>query len=590
MLRLLALAVLLPAVATASAQTPLPREIPFQGRLQDSGTPVTAATDVTFALFDVATGGTAIWTETQAVTPDADGAFAIRLGAVTDLPDNLGRPLWLEVAVPSGGSTQVLGPRTPFGAAPYALGLHRLTITPSTSPFSGYGPNLVGGSPVNTVGPNVGGATISGGGGTNNPNTVTEDYGTIGGGRDNTTSGFTSTVGGGQSNTASGDTNTIAGGSFNTASSSGSTIGGGSTNTASGFGGTVSGGAFNTASGFRSTIPGGRSNEARGSHSFAAGFYARAAHDGTFVWSDDSQPDADSLVSTGEDQFLIRAAGGVGIGINAPTDGQLRIVNEAGSGLSTATVRAENTSTGGGIAGYFEANGTDAAFVVGQSGAGDLVQTFASGNLRFRVQNNGDVTADGAFTGGGADFAEFFPLAASGTGSASESAASVAPGDLVGLRGGEVSLRTEAAEQVMIASSNPAFVGNPDAEAGGALVALVGQAEVRITGAASVGDLLVASGLDDGTARAVAPEAYRPEADGPVAGRVVALPEAGRAVALVGVDEAAALRAVVARQAATIETQAARLDTQQDRLDTQQAQIDLLTRRLDALTATASAD
>ncbi|MEM6288879.1 MAG: hypothetical protein AAF845_17205, partial [Bacteroidota bacterium] len=152
-----------------------------------------------------------------------------------------------------------------------------------------------------------------------------------------------------------------------------------------------------------------------------------------------------------------------------------------------------------------------------------------------------------------------------------------------GLRGGLVGLATEAAAQVMIASSAPAFGGNPAAEADGALVALVGQAEVRITGAASVGDLLVASGLDDGTARAVAPEAYRPEADGPVAGRVLALPEAGRAVALVGVDEAAALRAVVEAQAVALGEQAARLDAQQ-------AQIDLLVRRLDTLTATASVE
>ncbi|MEM7786534.1 MAG: hypothetical protein AAF594_02285, partial [Bacteroidota bacterium] len=72
--------------------------------------------------------------------------------------------------------------------------------------------------------------------------------------------------------------------------------------------------------------------------------------------------------------------------------------------------------------------------------------------------------------------------------------------------------------------------------------------------------LLVASGREDGTARAIPPSDYRPEADGPVAGRVLAVPEAGRAVALVGVDEAAALRAVVARQQAQIDALTARLD------------------------------
>ena len=111
----------------------------------------------------------------------------------------------------------------------------------------------------------------------------------------------------------------------------------------------------------------------------------------------------------------------------------------------------------------------------------------------------------------------------------------------------------------MIASSNAAVAGNADATQGGALVSLVGQAEVRLSGPASVGDLLVASGRDDGTARAVAPEAYRPEADGPVAGRVLSVPEAGRVVALVGVDEAAALRAVVAALRADRDRQAERI-------------------------------
>ena len=52
-----------------------------------------------------------------------------------------------------------------------------------------------------------------------------------------------------------------------------------------------------------------------------------------------------------------------------------------------------------------------------------------------------------------------------------------------------------------------------------------------------------------GTARAVSLTDYDPASDGPVLGRVLSVTEAGGVVALVGVDEAAALRAVVARQA-----------------------------------------
>ncbi|MEM6326342.1 MAG: hypothetical protein AAF791_04420, partial [Bacteroidota bacterium] len=317
MSRLVALATLLALAVPASAQTLVSREIPFQGILQDDGTPVTDATDVTFALFESASDGTAIWTEAKTVTPDASGSFAVRLGAVTALPDALGRPLWLEVSVTSGGGTQVLGPRTAFGAAPYALGLYGLTVTPSRS-SDRRGPNLVGGSPANSIGPDVGGATISGGGSLSFPNTVTEIYGTVGGGASNTAGGASSTVGGGQFNTASGGTSTVSGGDSNTASGGNSTVGGGFGNIASSSRSTVGGGLQNTAGGSWSTVPGGRGNQARGDYSFAGGHYARAAHNGTFAWSDDSRPFTDSLVSTGPHQFLVRAAGGFGLNTNAP--------------------------------------------------------------------------------------------------------------------------------------------------------------------------------------------------------------------------------------------------------------------------------
>ena len=61
----------------------------------------------------------------------------------------------------------------------------------------------------------------------------------------------------------------------------------------------------------------------------AAGYKARALHNGSFVWNDRSiTAGDDSLLSTGQNQFLIRAAGGVGIGTNSPTK-QLSVVGGA---------------------------------------------------------------------------------------------------------------------------------------------------------------------------------------------------------------------------------------------------------------------
>jgi len=153
--------------------------------------------------------------------------------------------------------------------------------------------------------------------------------GTIGGGASNTVgtedvfNGQGSTICGGIFNEATNNSATIGGGQQNGAHGYGSTVGGGLNNTASGERTTVGGGSSNMASGGFSTVPGGGSNTAAGDYSFAAGRQAKANHQGSFVWADSdggSQFAAD-FVSTGPDQFLIRANGGVGIGTNSPTAG-----------------------------------------------------------------------------------------------------------------------------------------------------------------------------------------------------------------------------------------------------------------------------
>lgn len=219
--------------------------------------------------------------------------------------------------------------------------------------------STVGGGFQNTAGGAV--ATIAGG----SRNTARGRMAAIGGGIDNRASGQESTIGGGDSNVAMATEATVAGGEGNTASGFGSAVGGGHTNTAdgwrafvgaglnnaadgrestigggrdnvvTGWRGTIAGGHTNTASGgmaavgggfvnvaggWRSTVPGGSRNEASGDFSFAAGAGATAGHDGAFVWSDHTETTPNAFVSTGEDQFLVNATGGVGIGTDSPTE------------------------------------------------------------------------------------------------------------------------------------------------------------------------------------------------------------------------------------------------------------------------------
>jgi len=189
-------------------------------------------------------------------------------------------------------------------------------------------------------------STIAGGGSSGaDSNAALASWATIGGGYRNLASGVTSTIGGGRTNTASGLGSTIGGGTINAANNQNATVSGGSQNTA-GFDATVGGGEGNTASGSWSTIgggggnsatavdacigggsgneawgeascvPGGDGNRAHGRFSMATGYYASALHTGTFIWSDTTAP---NFTSTGPNQFLIHADGGVGIGTNTPT-------------------------------------------------------------------------------------------------------------------------------------------------------------------------------------------------------------------------------------------------------------------------------
>lgn len=164
------------------------------------------------------------------------------------------------------------------------------------------------------------------GGGLNNE--ASSNFATVGGGNGNVASGFSSTVGGGSDNEAAGIYSTVSGGTLNHATDNYATASGGLSNMASGNIATVSGGVGNLASGNGATVPGGESNTASGTTSFAAGRFAQANHSGCFVWSDAS---GGFFTSTANDQFLIEAAGGVGINTNAP-DVPLHI--EGGSDVS----------------------------------------------------------------------------------------------------------------------------------------------------------------------------------------------------------------------------------------------------------------
>ena len=182
-------------------------------------------------------------------------------------------------------------------------GSRALRLQPGSS-----SPNLIGGYAGNSVGAGVSGGTVGGGGGVNESNTVSGNFGTVAGGRRNTAGGLSSNVAGGDTNTASGDWASVAGGIDNTAS---------------------------------------------GTASFAAGVRAKATHDGSFVWADTSSLAAD-FGSTAANEFSARATGGVrfvsGVdGYGNPTAGvSLAAGGGSWSTLSDRAAKAHFTKVRGG--------------------------------------------------------------------------------------------------------------------------------------------------------------------------------------------------------------------------------------------------
>jgi len=286
---------------------------------------------------------------------------------------------------------------------------------------SGASVNVVAGSSQNNIGAGVRGATIAGGGATplGDPdfasvgaNAVYDAYGTIGGGVANVagspqtanTSEPFATVAGGNTNGALAAYASIGGGSANSITRENSTIGGGVLNAIDGIGSTIAGGAQNTidsngnggavgggyqnllgagyatiaggrsheALGAYAAVPGGDGNQANGDYSFAAGRRAIArdraqtgeplscddtgtcGDEGTFIWADSANAD---FVSTGPNQFLVRASGGMALNTSTiPASSDLVVKGRANNNADLYL------QSGAGAIGYnFGVDGTDAA-------------------------------------------------------------------------------------------------------------------------------------------------------------------------------------------------------------------------------------
>lgn len=162
------------------------------------------------------------------------------------------------------------------------------------------------------------------------------------------------------------------------------------------------------------------------------------------------------------------------------------------------------------------------------------------------------------FRSGGADYAEYLPKMNPNE--------SFKKGDVVGVIGGKITKNTSFADQFMVISSNPIVLGN--AAEGNSdhmeMVAFIGQVPVWVIGEVGLGDYILPSGAQDGTAIAKKKEEMKLSDYAQIIG--VAWDESkGRSMTLINV-------AVGLNQ----NDLAHQLEKQQNQINNLQAQIDVL--------------
>lgn len=198
---------------------------------------------------------------------------------------------------------------------------------------------------------------------------------------------------------------------------------------------------------------------------------------------------------------------GIGVRGEALSTGVSGIAS-ANTGI-TYGVYAESDSNAG-FGGHFLAtrNGGVAIYGRNTSNAGPIIEGWNTSDREFYVDSSGDVFCDGAFTGGGADFAERLPAAEPGT---------LEPGDVIVFdpRAAEMALSRRPNDPLVVGvySTKPGFLGGahdnaddqdaarpaepPAADPREHLpVALVGIVPVKVSGEGGpirVGDLLTSS-------------------------------------------------------------------------------------------------
>ncbi len=126
---------ILALVLTGYAMGDVPRTISYQGVLKDDAGVIVPDDDYdfTFRIYDVSSGGTALWAESQTKHVTA-GILNVILGEIDPIDLPFDGPYWLGVTIGAGDE---LAPRTPLTGSPYALNARAVIGSHNVFPDSG---------------------------------------------------------------------------------------------------------------------------------------------------------------------------------------------------------------------------------------------------------------------------------------------------------------------------------------------------------------------------------------------------------------------------------------------------------------------
>ncbi len=141
-------------------------------------------------------------------------------------------------------------------------------------------------------------------------------------------------------------------------------------------------------------------------------------------------------------------------------------------------------------------------------GADNFITFYAGGETETDAVGSieGNSAGGVVYKTSGADFAEWIPR--------KNLDEPIETGDVVGIAGGKVSRNLKGFDHIQVISTAPGFAGNApgdDKIDQYALVAMMGQVPVKVSGAVKAGDYIVASGRNDGAGIAIQADKMRPE-------------------------------------------------------------------------------